>query len=64
MQQCLVALIELWKANADNKNALQDLLTDLSKAFDRVNHELFIAKLHTFDLDFTSLKLIHCYLNK
>ena len=63
-QQCLLALIELWKANLDNKNAIGALLTDLSKAFDSVNHKLLTPKLHVYSLDFTSLKLIHSYLNK
>ena len=57
-------LVELWKASLDNKNAFATLLTDLSKAFDFVNHELFTAKRLPYDLEFTSLKLIHCYLNK
>ena len=39
------------------------LLTDLSKAFDRVNHELLIAKLHAYGLENSSLRLIHSYLN-
>ena len=39
-------------------------MADLSKAFECVNHKLFIAKVHAYGLDFTSLKLTHNYLNK
>ena len=40
------------------------LLTDFFKAFDCVNHELLIPKLHVYGLDNVSLRLIHSYLNK
>lgn len=39
-------------------------MTDLPKAFYRVNHELYIAKLHAHGLDFTLFELISSYLNK
>ena len=42
-QQCLIILIETWKKHIDNKESFGALLTDLSKAFDCVNHELLIA---------------------
>ena len=38
-------------------------MTDLSKAFDSLSHELLIAKLHAYDFNNSSLKLIHSYLN-
>ena len=62
-QQCLITLIETWKKYLDNKKSFGALLTDLSKAFDCVNHELLITKLHAYELDNSSLKLIHSYLN-
>ena len=40
------------------------LLTDLSKAFDCLPHELLIAKLHAYEVAIPSLKLLHSYLNK
>ena len=36
---------------------------DLSKAFDTVNHELFIAKLYVYGFSKDALKLIHSYLS-
>ena len=36
---------------------------DLSKAFDTINHELLLAKLHAYGFDEKSLRLIHSYLS-
>ena len=38
------------------------LLTDLSKAFDCLVHDLFIAKLDAYGFDYLACKLIHSYL--
>ena len=38
------------------------LVTDLSKAFDCLHHDLLIARLHAYGFDTPSLKLIHSYL--
>ena len=37
---------------------------DLSKAFDTVNHELLIAKLHAYGFEKSALKLLLNYLSK
>ena len=37
-------------------------LSDLSKAFDCINHELLIAKLHAYGFDNDALKFIYSYL--
>ena len=39
------------------------VLTDLSKAFDCIKHELLIAKLNAYGFDSPSLKFISAYLN-
>lgn len=40
------------------------LLTDLSKAFDCLSHDLCLAKLRANELDMPSLKLLFSYLIK
>ena len=62
-QHCLISLIEKLKTSADNGGAFGALLTDLSKAFNCLLHEVLIAKLDAYDFDKSSLKLIHSYLS-
>ena len=57
-QQVLVSLIEKWKKILDNKDFGGAVLMDLSKAFDTLNHDLLIAKLHAYGFNRDSLKLI------
>ncbi|XP_057316881.1 uncharacterized protein LOC130657914 [Hydractinia symbiolongicarpus] len=61
-QQCPIAMIEKCKKSLDNEGSYAALLTDLSKAFDCINHDLLIAKLHAFGFDKDALRLIHSYL--
>ena len=46
----------------DNKKVFGALLTDLSKAFDCICHDLLIAKLNVYGLSLPALKLVHNYL--
>ena len=62
-QNCLLFMIEKWRQCLDNKGKTGVLLTDLSKAFDCLNHELLIAKLSAYGFDYMSLKLISSYLS-
>ena len=61
-QQCLLSILEKWKRAVDNGKAFELLLTDLSKAFDCLSHELLLAKLHAYGFSFAALRLIHSYL--
>ena len=62
-QQCLLAMLKKWKKSVDNSNIFGALLTDLSKAFDCLDHELLIAKLNAYGFSLTALKLGHNYLS-
>ena len=56
-------MIEKIKQARDNNNVFAAVLTDLSKAFGCINHELLIAKLNAYGFDSPSLKFISAYLN-
>ena len=62
-QQALLSLIEKWKTVLDSKSYGGAVLMDLSKAFDTINHNLLIAKLHAYGFSKESLKLIKSYLS-
>ena len=47
----------------EKRSRFEALLTDLSKAFNCVCHELLIAKLHAYGFEVPALKLIQSYLS-
>ena len=51
-------MIDKWKESVDSGGAFGALMTDLSKAFDCLHHELLIAKLDAYGFDIKSVKLI------
>ena len=61
-QHCLAVLIESWKKAIDNNKKAGAILTDLSKAFDSLNHELLLAKLDAYGFGEPSLNFIYSYL--
>ena len=61
-QHYLLLMIDKWKKAVDNHKVFGAVLTDLSKAFDCICHDLLIAKLNTYGLSLPSLKLTSDYL--
>ena len=57
-EQCLSVMLERWKRAL----YVGAVLTDLSKAFDCLNHQLLIAKLEAYGFDRKSLTFIFNYL--
>ena len=57
-QHVLIRMVEKWKKNLDNNFIVGEVLTDLSKAFDCLPHDLLIAKLSVYGLNSDSL----CYI--
>ena len=62
-QQALLALIENWKKVLDNKGFRRAVVTNLFKAYGTINHDLLVAKLHTYGFSNDNLKLLYSYLN-
>ena len=50
--------MEKKKKSLVNKSYTRAVLMDLSKAFDNINQELLIAKLHAYMISKDALKLI------
>ena len=61
-QQCLLVLFEKWKRSVDRDKGFGVLPTDLSKAFDCLDHELLMAKRNAYGFGLPALRLIHDYL--
>ena len=52
---------EKWKNAVDKGKVFGALLSDLSKAFDCLLHELIITKLNVYGFNLPALKLMHSY---
>ena len=57
----LIRLIENWRHALDNLFT-GAVLMDLSKAYNCIPHDLLIAKLHVYGLDFDAITFLHNYL--
>ena len=58
-----MSLIENWKRVLEKKGFGGAVLMDLSKAFDKIKHDLLIAKLYAYGFSKKSLKLLDNYLS-
>ena len=56
-------MLETWKRSVDKDKVFGALLTDLSKAFDCLDHELLAAKLNAYGFSLPALRLINNYLS-
>ena len=61
-EQCLNVMKESWKRALDQNKYVGAVLTDLSKAFDCLNHQLLIAKLEAYGFGKQALNFIYNYL--
>ena len=61
-QHALLSMLEKWRLTLDKGGFAGGVLMDLSKAFDTLNHDLLIAKLHAYGFDTNALRLIKSYL--
>ena len=65
-EQCILTMIEMWKKALDEPTHTNKVagavLTDLSKAFDCLPHDLLIAKLHAYGFEKSALNFIYDYL--
>ena len=59
----LLNLMESWKKFRDKNGYAAAVLMDLSIAFDTINHELLVAKLHEYGVTGPSLRLLMSYLS-
>ena len=59
----LISLIEHWRTSLDKKGYAGAVLMDLSKAFDCINHDLLIAKLHVYGFAIEALEMVKSYLS-
>ena len=63
-EQCIIVMIEGWKKALDSKYNAGSVLTDLSKAFDCLNHKLLIAKLNAYGFHKDALRFIYSYMRE
>ena len=63
-QRYLLAMVEKWRKTLDEGGETGAALTDLSKVFDCIDHNLLIAKLSAYGFEKQSINFIYSYLAK
>ena len=63
MQHVITRLVEEWREYLDENFAVGAVLTDLSKAFDCIAHDLPIAKLGAYGFSDTALRYVYSYIS-
>ena len=63
-QHLLLRLTEEWRKYLDKNKIVGALLMDLSKAFDCLPHDLFIAKLEAYGSDTRTLNIFKSFVVK
>ena len=63
LQHVIIRLLEEWRKKLDDNFVVGAVLTDLSKAFDCILHDLLIAKLAAYGLSEEALMYILSYLS-
>ena len=62
-QHYFLSMLEKLKTVVDDKKAFGAFLTDLSKAFDCLSHDLLLAKLNVYGFSLPTLRLMQSYLS-
>ena len=56
-------MLQKWKLSIDNKGFAGGVLKDLGKAFDTMNHQLLLAKLHPYGFTKQAFAITCAYLS-
>ena len=63
-QHCRLAIIQKWRKTLDKGGETGAVLTDISKVFDCIDHNLLITKLDAYRFEKQSIDFLHSYLTK
>ena len=55
-------MLKKWRSAINNKKSFEAPLTGLLKGFDRLLHDLLIAKLNAYGFNMSALRFVHSYL--